>query len=728
MRVAERKRAPAARRSQAKVNSRPSATSLNNLAWLQRSAGNRAVAALLQRKPKVKRPAAPPPEPMPFGPFSLALNKDGISVTFTTATVDNNGCKVHITGRFKSLRATTDIKQIMPPEVTAGKKGKQRAAAIHHWAADIVRADVAKAAETIVPTALGKSVFASIAGIPVGLVLKVEEPDQLASFMVSGYGDVSEMDLAFGSRVLANASGRLYASVWVESPSGATARAGDEAVDSFGVNGHAAKFTDVKAPKKNKENVDTLRTGSVTQVDSLERIEKEWPAHVKNHWILRAPEQRSAWLTALRPWTGSDDATINHFAQIRKVAVPGSDTWLHEQAANRLEHVAAELGEKMPHSGGVAWPRDEAAHGDIISTGSLHGIGFAIDYNAYETPFLNDDRLTDFVRIVTGGEAGTRELFGQQQKIHTSGRAALKAADAGQGAGGGDAELAELAGKEFDRITAQSKAIRDSLGPENRAKLIAAWRKYQAAGKGGKEAKAEAMAEADQVIGPWRDKITAARKVSTDKLAKLVAVDEAAVRAQTAAKAAGKLERWGKKKIGKKGLDPGLRTEIVAALAALGKEAAALDDTALLAAAASAAKSLQEAGELLDKIDSIDRLATALKDPSFLFKAKTVASPSLAQLAHSGYFAVTGQDAAWEKEIKEESKSEKNPEGRDNSTRFGRDFYVTMVKYGFSPGSGFKHPDSMHFELRWPGPMTATYLPPTPAKAAEVVEKEQKAK
>jgi len=27
-----------------------------------------------------------------------------------------------------------------------------------------------------------------------------------------------------------------------------------------------------------------------------------------------------------------------------------------------------------------------------------------------------------------------------------------------------------------------------------------------------------------------------------------------------------------------------------------------------------------------------------------------------------------------------------------------------MVKYGFSPGSSWPHPDGMHFELRWQGP------------------------
>ena len=53
----------------------------------------------------------------------------------------------------------------------------------------------------------------------------------------------------------------------------------------------------------------------------------------------------------------NDAATIAHFGGLRLANIKGSRTILHEEAASRIEHVQAEIGEAaMPSSGGVGWP------------------------------------------------------------------------------------------------------------------------------------------------------------------------------------------------------------------------------------------------------------------------------------------------------------------------------------------------------------------------------------
>jgi hypothetical protein len=57
--------------------------------------------------------------------------------------------------------------------------------------------------------------------------------------------------------------------------------------------------------------------------------------------------------------------------------------------------------------------------------------------------------------------------------------------------------------------------------------------------------------------------------------------------------------------------------------------------------------------------------------------------PSLAQLTEHGFFSV------------------REVSGRPES--FGIDFMEAAVRHGFNPGARYENPDSMHFELRWPG-------------------------
>jgi hypothetical protein len=161
-------------------------------------------------------------------------------------------------------------------------------------------------------------------------------------------------------------------------------------------------------------------TGPAPAVDpveaNLKRIEAELPSVVKSNAALKTRAQRLDFLRYMRPFFGSDTATIDHFTQIRVAAVKGATTHLHEQAAARVEAVQAEIGtSRMPSSGGVGWSFREAFATGEQTLYDLHRIGMAIDYNAADMPHLGsgqrggrqvtDPRQLDLISIITGRAA-----------------------------------------------------------------------------------------------------------------------------------------------------------------------------------------------------------------------------------------------------------------------------------------------------------------------------------
>ena len=61
-------------------------------------------------------------------------------------------------------------------------------------------------------------------------------------------------------------------------------------------------------------------------------------------------DEQKHFLRAGRAFFGSNRASIDWFKAIRKATSPGSNLFLHESAAARLEAVATRLGKEMPRS------------------------------------------------------------------------------------------------------------------------------------------------------------------------------------------------------------------------------------------------------------------------------------------------------------------------------------------------------------------------------------------
>jgi hypothetical protein len=168
---------------------------------------------------------------------------------------------------------------------------------------------------------------------------------------------------------------------------------------------------------------------------SLAKIETFDPL-VRDHRLFKGRDRRIEFFLAERPFFGSDDRVIAHFAKIRKAAIPGARTLLHDDAATRLEAIAGELGTRMPRSGGVGWPRVtsfDRHHPQDIS--DPHTIGLAIDYNATEMPHMGirdkraDPRTLDLILLVTGHQGwmeldrGSAKLFQEIDAATSKGEA-----------------------------------------------------------------------------------------------------------------------------------------------------------------------------------------------------------------------------------------------------------------------------------------------------------------
>ena len=133
------------------------------------------------------------------------------------------------------------------------------------------------------------------------------------------------------------------------------------------------------------------------------------PDVVKNQWSLNTTEKKLAFLVHMRSYFATDAETIEHFKKLRKVELrkkgTPSNLILHDEAATRLEAVRDELPAGSMPDTTVGWPRGTPSLHGRAGLYNLHDLGFAVDFNATETPNLTDVRQKDLILLVTGGQA-----------------------------------------------------------------------------------------------------------------------------------------------------------------------------------------------------------------------------------------------------------------------------------------------------------------------------------
>jgi hypothetical protein len=695
-------------------DTRPLSPTARSLTSLQRMAGNRAVVRILARDDLDKTTLRPPK------PLTVGAVGGGRSISFQTKTAKLGDVEVYFKGTATvdgaaSLEGETipEDKDLPDPSI------KDHDARVRRWEESRVRDQLAAALNLVRPSGDGQQVTFDVFGRPLKLGLArgiVGMPE----FVVTGEFPPSKAaDIAAGTVKIPKATVSLNATAVIKpGPTHGTATQGsaDDSLitaNGYTFDGHAAEFDDRAAAEGA-----TRRTGAVALWKAVQDIDDLRP-EVKNRWALSSTEKRIAFLVHMRTYFATDAETIEHFKKLRRVQLhtKGKDTNLimHEEAAVRLEAIRDELPEgSMPATEG-GWPRGDVSLHTQATIANLHDLGLAVDFNAYETPNVEDQNLRDLILFVTHGpvwqEGPSTQGKYADMITHVEQRRPMADPDPKSDLG----RKLEKVGTEAQAAADRSEAFRASVDVKALLDLRAKRRKDKAAWSKEDD---EAMA---RVVTPWTkavdDELAADQKTldasgldqTTLKHGQALAADWKAV-AAAAARAA-----EFRAKIKGDHLTADQRKTADALIAKLSgfvgaptaPAAPPSTDTERLQAIEeliAAAKRRTGAYDAIDRSDRAKRLRSKLGDAGWVLGDKDwaknkkrwelqVKDPSPAQLADLGFFTLRDH-------------SHSAPGGKPQEGAFDIAFVKAMVKHGFNPlayNPGAGGTDSMHFELRWHG-------------------------
>jgi hypothetical protein len=411
----------------------------------------------------------------------------------------------------------------------------------------------------------------------------------------------------------------------------------------------------------------------------------------------------------MRAYFATDAETIEHFKKLRKVELhkKGKPTnlILHEEAATRLEAVRDELPAGSMPASDIGWPRGAPSLHGRAGIWNLHDLGFAVDFNATETPNLTDVRQKDLILLVTGGQAWQAGGWTEGEYADMAKRTEERSVMA-------DPDPKSELGKRLAKVESEAKAasersekFRTSVDATALLDLRSKRRKNPAAWVAADDA---ALAK---VIEPWTKAVDddLAKNTKTLEAAgfdvkSLKRGDELANEQKAVSAASAEAAKFRKGIKGDTLTDAQRKTAegLITKLTGLVKPGAAAGtapatDAAMLKAldelAAAATKRLGGYGAVGWR-ERLTSLQGSLKDAGWVLGdtgGTRVVDPSPAQLVDLGFFT-----------LREHSRSA--PGGKPQPGAFDIPFVKAMIKHGFNQLSNSSTPvDSMHFELRWRG-------------------------
>lgn len=460
---------------------------------LQTTAGNAAVGEFLQRL-VVQREGGATKATSPTG-----------GVRFATTPADVGAVKVDLRGSLGYNKAEANLGEPAPKKPDSEAASQLKAAL-----APVKPSGSAEQGK-------GAKIEATLAGQPVSVSL-TDKADLSQPFTIGGQLTAAQTTLTFGTSSLSG-SVTLDAFFNMSPKQGGSTTAG---LDAGSISGFAFAGTtgETQGPKA---TVGTVTGTAMAAIGDLPEIVRG--GVVKP---LQTFDQRRWFLASMRPWFGSDDATLAHFRDIVPSGLPGN-VFVHKDAANALAAVKAEVGEdKMPSpENGFAF-RGSFTSETKIDRGSMHTIGWAMDFDAVDMPRLGFGKKgaesATLVKLATGQQPNMvatdpnkrRELI---RKMGEMSKLAEDDAKRQQFFAQNDVKdfLAKI-DTESDRLSDASSKFKDSLGA-NKSELLSLRPKYFAAQK----AKADAAAARTKLmnsLGKTPKPETAEKVEAADKLVK----------------------------------------------------------------------------------------------------------------------------------------------------------------------------------------------------------------
>ena len=689
---------------------RPARSAAASILSLNRAAGNAAVTRLLARDPATDAP----PKPKPIAVGAVA---GGRTIPFTTKSAKLGDVQVHFTGTVTvSGTASLEGDAIPDDKDLPEPANKNHDARVHKWGESRVREQLAAALNSAAPTGDGQDIALDVLGHPLTLAL-ARGIGGMPEFAVTGeFASSTPADLNAGTVKIPKASLWMTATAEIApgpSKGGAAPGKADDSLikaRGYAFDGRAAAFQEGSG-----------RTGAVALWQAVNDISvaNGFNKKVVERW-LSSIEQRIAFLVHMRSYFATDAETVEHFKKLRPVQLHtrGVDTGLimHEEAALRLEAVRDELpAGSMPSTDG-GWPRsDHVSLHTQATIANLHDLGLAVDFNAYETPNVEDQRLRDLVLFVTKGpvwqEGPSTQGKYADMITHTEERSVMP-----------DPSPSSALGKKLEKVATEAQAASDRSEQFRASVDVKALLDLRTKRRANKAAWSTADdAALAKVIKPWTkavdDEVNADQKTIDDSgldpkslkhgaaLATEAQALEAVVDRATAVRAGIKTATLSGRQ--RTAADP-----LIAQLTkAVGPAGAAPSPPANDADRIKALDDLIAAGNkrlgvfnAISRRDRAENVGSSLKDAGWVLGDKDwnakkkqwelqVKDPSAAQLADLGFFTLRDH-------------SHSGPSGAAQPGAFDIAFMKAMVKHGFNPlayNSGAGGTDSMHFELRWHG-------------------------
>ncbi|WP_433296124.1 hypothetical protein ACQP2F_37620 [Actinoplanes sp. CA-030573] len=176
----------------------------------------------------------------------------------------------------------------------------------------------------------------------------------------------------------------------------------------------AAQATTPPPPKKAVEPppidwIDSLPAHIKMQIDTFDAAQEKLADEGNKALSDARARNRVTFMHTMRWCMGDDDAVIQkHFQEIAPIDVgDGEQLWAHISTREKLAEVKKDLealGVPMPQTDvGLGMRGDHLNPGKHGRTWFTHAVGFAVDWRAYQTPRITDDRLIKLFEIVTGG-------------------------------------------------------------------------------------------------------------------------------------------------------------------------------------------------------------------------------------------------------------------------------------------------------------------------------------
>lgn len=225
--------------------------------------------------------------------------------------------------------------------------------------------------------------------------------------------------------------------------------------------------------------IDDLPGYIKTQIDTFSEdyFDKQVPDK-KKALMEKRSANRATFVRNMRPYLGSDAAIAAHFKDIHPVSSikdQGDQLWTHSSTRERLLEVKADVeakGSPMPSTTVGQSLRGRHLHPESKAPGAgmmTHAMGFAIDWKAYATPHVTDQRLHALFETVTDRKPALDIGVGWTQRhdlIEAMGKDKNGVSAAGQ-------QLLDKIEKDFNDLVAASNRFKVDLPETSLAPLRA---------------------------------------------------------------------------------------------------------------------------------------------------------------------------------------------------------------------------------------------------------------